>query len=91
MPGERFHGEVAEIPGSWRRVTLPGRIDHSGPYPVYQPSNDGTTCPAWVLESEALAQHWARLDAFEGDGYRRVTVNVDLDGALVTAQIYVAA
>lgn len=91
MPGERYHGEVAEIPGRWRQVTLPGRIDRSGPYPVYEPSDDGATCPAWVLESESLAQHWARLDAFEGDGYRRVTVRIPLEGAVVAAQVYVAA
>ena len=29
-----------------------------------------------LLESDDLAAHWPRLDAFEGDGYRRVVTDV---------------
>ncbi len=44
-----------------------------------------------LFESAALPQHWRRLDAFEGDGYRRVATQVQLADGEVAAWIYVAA
>ena len=37
----------------------------------------------------ALADHWPRLDAFEGDGYERVLTTVTrTDGTTVQAYVY---
>ena len=44
----------------------------------------------FVLSSAALDSHWARLDAFEGDGYDRVPTRVTLSsGDVVDAWLYV--
>jgi gamma-glutamylcyclotransferase (GGCT)/AIG2-like uncharacterized protein YtfP len=44
-----------------------------------------------VFESADLPQHWARLDAFEGDGYRRETARVSTTNGELDACIYVLA
>lgn len=42
-----------------------------------------------VFSSPELAEHWDRLDRFEGPEYERVTVDASLeDGTTVSAQIY---
>ena len=41
-----------------------------------------------VFTSDDLPAHWARLDAFEGEEYARVLIEVDLGGQAVTAQLY---
>jgi gamma-glutamylcyclotransferase (GGCT)/AIG2-like uncharacterized protein YtfP len=45
----------------------------------------------FVLESQALLDHWRRLDAFEGSGYRRTTIDVSTDEGVLPASIYVLA
>lgn len=43
----------------------------------------------FVFSSENLAEQWARLDEFEGEGYERVLTTVKLkDGNVVDAYIY---
>ena len=44
-----------------------------------------------LFESDDLPNHWPRLDAFEGAGYRRVTVQVATDDGHLDAWIYVDA
>ncbi len=45
-----------------------------------------------MLVSEELPRAWARLDAFEGPGYRRIVVEVTLDddhgGGTIEANVY---
>ena len=49
----------------------------------------GGDVPGLVFTSDALGVHWARLDAFEGEGYVRVLANVRLDeGRRVEAYVY---
>jgi hypothetical protein len=52
---------------------------------------DGGVVPGLVFTSDELPAHWARLDAFEGEGYARVPVTATLDdiGATVQAFVYV--
>jgi hypothetical protein len=50
---------------------------------------DGAPIEVLVFESPALVDHWQRLDAFEGPGYRRTTVDVATDEGVLTASIYV--
>jgi gamma-glutamylcyclotransferase (GGCT)/AIG2-like uncharacterized protein YtfP len=45
--------------------------------------------PVDVLESPDLPAHWARLDAFEGEGYRRVIAEVQTNERPLPASIYV--
>jgi hypothetical protein len=43
----------------------------------------------FVLTWEQLSKEWARLDAFEGQAYRRAIAEVQLDGgSVVKAFIY---
>ncbi len=44
-----------------------------------------------VFESVELPGHWARLDEFEGDGYRRAVASVETEDGVVAAWIYVLA
>jgi gamma-glutamylcyclotransferase (GGCT)/AIG2-like uncharacterized protein YtfP len=50
---------------------------------------DGAPIEVFVFESRALLDHWQRIDAFEGPGYRRMTVDVSTDEGVLTASIYV--
>ena len=44
-----------------------------------------------LLESSDLPKHWARLDEFEGSGYRRVVATVNTEEGQRDAWIYVLA
>lgn len=49
----------------------------------------GSTVEGLLFTSEQLPLHWARLDAFEGDGYERVLTTVRRrDGTTVEAYLY---
>jgi len=41
-----------------------------------------------LFTSAVLAEHWDRLDEFEGEGYDRVLTTVTLDGGEVQAYLY---
>jgi gamma-glutamylcyclotransferase (GGCT)/AIG2-like uncharacterized protein YtfP len=95
-PGQANHHEVAGIAGTWRRgivrgVRLPSGQGAAAGYPVFHPDPNGPQVDVHLLESQDLPTHWPRLDAFEGESYRRVTVEVIFDGETLLAQIYSAA
>ena len=62
-------------------VYYPGRV-----YPalVTMPSHDASG----MIISDLTALDMARLDAFEGDEYRRATIAVQVAGILVQAEVY---
>ena len=95
-PGEVNHHQLAGLKGVWRRGTVRGnRIDRgwgSGlgfPALILDPA--GPAVDVQVFESPDLPAHWARLDEFEGDGYRRVVTQVSTAEGDVIACIYVLA
>ena len=51
----------------------------------------GAAVDVQVFESSDLPDHWARLDDFEGPGYRRVVTQVRTAEGDVSACIYVLA
>jgi len=58
-------------------------------YPGIVLDEHGGEVQGFLFSSESLAEHWARLDEFEGDGYERVLTIVKLkDGTTVDAYIY---
>ena len=58
-------------------------------YPGLILDPSGQAIDVYVFESSELPDHWPRLDAFEGAGYRRVATQVcTVDGDL-DASIYV--
>lgn len=80
-PGRSNHEVVAGIGGRWVEVVIRGRRftarwrDTPG-FPGFEPDPDGPVVEALVLLADDLPDHWARLDAFEGPGYRRVEIDV---------------
>ncbi|GAB3596086.1 gamma-glutamylcyclotransferase [Angustibacter peucedani] len=94
-PGRSNAHELAGVPGTWTHATVRGHLLPEGwgaalGYPALVPDDDGPTVAGLVLASDALAQHWDRLDAFEGDGYDRVVVRATTDdGSTVAAWVYV--
>ena len=92
-PGRANHYQLAALRGSWREGGVRGRLVEAGwgaalGYPALVLDPDGVDVPVHVLESDALPDHWARLDEHEGSDYRRVVVTVStLEGEL-DASIY---
>ena len=84
-PGRANHEVLEGIPGSWDPATLRGTLLQEGwgaemGYPGIVPSADGDEVEGFCFSSAQLAHHWARLDAFEGEGYERVSVTIRVNG-----------
>lgn len=85
-PGRPNHHVLGEVPGTWRQATLRGRLFEEGwgatlGYPAIIPSDDGDEVQGFVFSSTELEAHWPRLDAFEGEGYERLAVTVNVEGS----------
>ncbi len=93
-PGRANHDVLADIAGAWQAATLKGRLLQEGwgaeqGCPGIVPAEDGDDVAGYLLTSAQLKRHWARLDAFEGDGYRRVAVSVRIEsGERADAYVY---
>jgi gamma-glutamylcyclotransferase (GGCT)/AIG2-like uncharacterized protein YtfP len=96
-PGRPNHGQLRSLPGRWLVGHVRGSLVEDGwgaalGYPgLILDSDDDRHVEVHVFESAALVNHWDRLDAFEGPGYRRVTVDVATSTGVVPASIYVLA
>lgn len=95
-PGRQNHGQLSDLPGRWLTGYVHGTLVEEGwgaelGYPALIPDPDGARIDVFVVESSALLDHWQRLDAFEGSGYRRVAVDVFTREGVLTASIYVLA
>jgi gamma-glutamylcyclotransferase (GGCT)/AIG2-like uncharacterized protein YtfP len=93
-PGRQNHGQLSDLPGRWLVGHVRGSLIEAGwgaklGYPGMILEPDGERIEVFVFESRALVDHWQRLDAFEGPGYRRITVDVSTDEGVLTASIYV--
>ncbi|HSX59666.1 MAG TPA: gamma-glutamylcyclotransferase family protein [Tahibacter sp.] len=93
-PGRPNEHVLASVPGTWEPACVRGILLAEGwgaavGYPGIVLDERGDDVNGFVFTSEALADHWARLDAFEGDGYRRVVTTARLaDGRSVEAFVY---
>ncbi len=93
-PGKEYHHIVKDIPGVWQPASLRGQLFEAGwgasmGCPGIIPSETGEPVDGFVLESDELFEHWSTLDDFEGEGYERVPVIVDLgNGSTVDAYVY---
>jgi gamma-glutamylcyclotransferase (GGCT)/AIG2-like uncharacterized protein YtfP len=95
-PGRPNHGQLSDLPGRWIVGHVAGSLVEAGwgaelGYPGLVPDPEGSPVEVFVFESAELPHHWQRLDAFEGAGYRRVTVDVFTAEGLLPASIYVLA
>jgi len=92
-PDRPNHHHLAPLGGTWTSGVVRGRLVAEGwgatiGFPGLVLDPDGEAITVQVLESEALEAHWTRLDAFEGAGYRRVSVTVETEAGPVEASIY---
>ena len=93
-PGRPNAHVLAEVPGQWEPATVTGTLRQQGwgaevGYPGIVLDERGDEIKGFLFSSENLTECWARLDAFEGDGYSRVLTPVRLDdGTVVDAYIY---
>ena len=95
-PGRVNHGQLAGLSGYWRKGTVYGELINAGwgtalGYPALILDLAGPPVEVHLFESLDLPDHWARLDEFEGSGYRRVVTEVVVAEGSVSAFIYVAA
>lgn len=95
-PGRPNHHHLAPLGGTWTTGVVRGRLVAEGwgaaiGFPGLVQDPGGEAIAVQVLESQALEAHWPRLDAFEGAGYRRVSVTVETEAGPVEAWIYVLA
>ena len=93
-PGKANEHVLADVPGTWAPATVKGRLLPEGwgaamGYPGIMLDEAGEEVEGALFSSDRLAEHWARLDEFEGDGYERVLTKATLkDGVTVDAYIY---
>jgi len=93
-PGRVNHDQVAALRGEWIAETVRGRLLKEGwgarmGYPGLVLDPNGAEVEVQVLESEDLPENWARLDEFEGEEYRRATVELTTARGQLSACIYV--
>jgi gamma-glutamylcyclotransferase (GGCT)/AIG2-like uncharacterized protein YtfP len=93
-PGQRNHHQLAGLKGTWAPGTVRGRLHDAGwgarmGYPALVLDPNGSAVAVQIFTSTDLPDHWDRLDAFEGAGYRRVVVSVLTRAGAVEASIYV--
>ena len=93
-PGRANEHVLAEVPGTWEPATVTGHLVQEGwgaglGFPAILLDDDGPDVQGLLFTSPVLADHWARLDAFEGEGYeRRLTTARLPDGRAVSAYVY---
>lgn len=93
-PGRVNHHHVENLRGEWTSGVIRGRLVESGwgaelGYPGLVLDPAGSSIDVHLLTSKDLVAHWERLDAFEGSGYLRVSVDVETPIGSVLASIYV--
>lgn len=93
-PGERNEHILHPVEGQWRKASVRGeRSDDgwglTGGAPGVRFHDDAGLVDGLLFSSNQLAAHWPRIDAFEGEEYRRMTVRVTLEGGeALEAQVY---
>lgn len=93
-PGRPNHHQLDGLTGRWLSGHVHGTLVQAGwgaslGYPALTLSSEGAAVDVQVFESTDLPAHWARLDEFEGPGYRRVVTTVHLSSDELAASIYV--
>ncbi len=92
-PGQANHHELAGLTGQWSRGSVRADLYADGwgaarGFPGLVLNPNGEIVPVHLFVSDDLPDHWPRLDAFEGEGYRRVVTEVSTPGGVVDACVY---
>ena len=94
-PGEVNEHLLATLDGSWVPARVFGTLHaegwgHTHGFPALQLDPAATAVAGQIFCSEDLARHWARLDEFEGEAYRRVVTHAELiNGGRCETCVYV--
>lgn len=95
-PGAPNHHVLENLGGQWRDGWVHGDLRQEGwgaqhGYPAIRWNPRSGQVPVKLLVSELLEHHWERLDQFEGAGYQRILVPVNMgDEVIAVANIYEA-
>ena len=82
------------IGGSWENASVRGTLHQEGwgaemGYPAITVDPAGEPVKGFLFLSDNLPNHWDELDAFEGDAYERILIDVELEsGGTAEAWIY---
>ena len=93
-PGRPNAHILEAVGGAWVTAVVSGTLREEGwgaemGYPGIDLNGDGGKVEGFVFTSENLLGAWASLDEFEGEGYCRVLVKVELEGGdKVDAYVY---
>jgi gamma-glutamylcyclotransferase (GGCT)/AIG2-like uncharacterized protein YtfP len=92
-PGRSNAHILADVPGTWEPATVRGQLLPEGwgaalGFPALVIDDQGPEVSGLLFTSAVLAEHWDRLDEFEGEGYDRVLTTVTLEGGEVQAYLY---
>lgn len=95
VPGRSNHYMVKDLVGEWLQGSVRGALRDVGwgavegyPALVWEP-DAAARVAVHLLISPELPRHWERLDAFEGEGYLRILVPVEVDGGgIEVANLY---
>lgn len=94
MPGQPNHHLLSNLGGQWEPGEIVGTLYAQGigptaGYPVVDLAGQGRPVNGYLFTSTELADHWERLDDFEGPGYVRVATRVrTAAGAMRSAFVY---
>jgi gamma-glutamylcyclotransferase (GGCT)/AIG2-like uncharacterized protein YtfP len=92
-PGRPNHDQLDGLAGRWIEGAVRGRLLEAGwgielGYPGIILDSGGPSVGVQLFESSDLPNHWARLDEFEGVGYRRTATTVSTAEGDLPAFIY---
>ena len=95
-PGRVNNVQLESLRGKWTTAIVKGNLFEAGwganlGFPGLTLDPSGEDIEVFVFESEDLPDHWARLDEFEGDGYRRVETSAVTSNGNLDVSIYVLA
>lgn len=76
------------IRGTVRGITTTNTAGRWVGYPGFILDPNGEAVPVFILISDDLPDHWTRLDAFEGEAYRRVVTRAQTDDGLLDVCVY---
>ena len=86
-PGAPNHDRLTVLGGTWEPGWVEGRRETTGwgaelGFPALRWQPGGSRVAAHLLRSRELPGHWAWLDRFEGEAYRRILVPFYGEGGL---------
>ncbi|MEO0637384.1 MAG: gamma-glutamylcyclotransferase [Pseudomonadota bacterium] len=95
-PGRPNHHVLENLKGTWTTGWVVGTLKNAGwgaeqGYPGITIDPKGSLVEVHLFNSADLPEHWARLDAFEGKGYKRKTVRAQTTNGVLEASIYALA